>query len=244
MKYILFTLLAFVALAGLAALFTKKPAQAAASDITPIVMELFTSQSCSSCPVADKVLRVFAENSPRIIPLSCNVTYWNHLMWHDTLSKSFCTKRQRDYAQAQKSYRVFTPELRINGKYSLVGSDVDAITKIIMKESEGLKTVNIEQAGDGYQVSLPSLEKGAYFVEVLYYQSEETVDVKNGENRGKKLSYLNPVTKIDVVSSRWDGSVQVEKLPQAPKGSVGFVVLVHDDATPTGVIVAAGQYIL
>jgi len=81
-----------IILSGLLGLFTVTPSLAQESG--PVVLELFTSQSCSSCPPADRVLESLAKDE-NIIALSCNVTYWNHLHWEDTLSQDFCTARQR-----------------------------------------------------------------------------------------------------------------------------------------------------
>ena len=99
---------------------------------SPVVVELFTSQSCSSCPPADRNLGKLSEN-PNVIALGFHVTYWNHLHWEDTLSNEFSTKRQRSYAAAFRNGRVYTPQMVVNGEQEFVGSNGSKVNAALKK---------------------------------------------------------------------------------------------------------------
>ena len=86
------------------------------------VLELFTSEGCSSCPSADKLLPQLAKLDSNIIPLSFHVDYWNRLGWEDPFSSSEYSERQRSYAKQLNLESVYTPQLVVNGEYELVGS--------------------------------------------------------------------------------------------------------------------------
>ena len=106
------------------------PAQARAASARPVVLELFTSQACSSCPPADALLGALQAGSPDVLALSFHVTYWNGLGWTDPFSSPQATARQRAYAAALGT-EVFTPQLVIDGRVSAVGSDRQAIQAAI-----------------------------------------------------------------------------------------------------------------
>lgn len=222
---------------------------------SPIVLELFTSQSCSSCPPADKILGELAANNQNIIAMSCHVTYWNHLHWKDTLSSEYCTKRQRDYATSLKSRRVYTPQIILNGTYEMVGSRKHAIENamrkaapiknITMQRVEGvniIKTQNreITRADNKYIFDLPQLKSGEYYPILSAYRETHTQDIPKGENSGRTVTYTNPVI-MALNFDTWNGTAKTLTydaidLPAA----AGFFLSVHQ-GSPTGEIVAAGQ---
>ena len=101
-----------------------------------VVLELFTSQGCSSCPSADRVLSKYViANQPNVFPLAFHVDYWNYIGWKDPFSKAQYSEKQREYAKNFNSTSVYTPQLVINGKHELVGSSESKIDAIIKKES-------------------------------------------------------------------------------------------------------------
>lgn len=206
------------------------------SSQAPVVVELFTSQSCSSCPPADKVLTALARHD-NVIALSCNVTYWNHLSWKDTLSRQFCTDRQRGYAAAMNSRRVYTPQMVVNGSIEFVGSNRGKAQSAINKAAGKIKAIEISKSGNVMQVSLPEIEKGTYTLLVMGIGESLTQDVPSGENRGKSLHYTNPVSTLDNLRD-WDGSAQTREYEIAD-GLRGISVIAQPDRY--GPIVAAGK---
>ncbi|HST95675.1 MAG TPA: DUF1223 domain-containing protein, partial [Microvirga sp.] len=110
----------------LAALGLTALLQPALADPPRAVVELFTSQGCSSCPPADELLVEYSRQ-PDVIALSMPVNYWDYLGWKDTLAHVAFTERQKAYAHSRKDRQVFTPQMIVNGKKSCIGSDRDQI---------------------------------------------------------------------------------------------------------------------
>ncbi len=214
--------------------------QAQESADAPIVLELFTSQSCSSCPPADKILGDLADENKNIIALSCNVTYWNHLHWEDTLSKDFCTQRQRNYVTGFGKRSAYTPQLVINGKYEMVGSQGRKVNDAIKNISAPLKNISITRLGDNFNIELPDLARSQYVITIIENGARHTQTIPSGENRGRTVNYTNPVQAIDTVGT-WDGEANnLEYFIKNNNAAKAVVVLVHE-RSPTGKIVAAGK---
>lgn len=208
---------------------------ATAQDKAPVVLELFTSQSCSSCPPADRVLESLAKDES-IIALSCNVTYWNHLHWEDTLSQDFCTERQRQYVRELNSRGPYTPQIVINGRHELVGSRGKKVSNIVEKERGAVKSIFIQRNDGQLAINLPQLPKADYVITLMTYGDDHTQSIPSGENRGRTVSYTNPVTGIKLLG-KWDGVAQL--LTQEASAN-NIVILVQKD-NAVGEIVAAGQ---
>ena len=151
----------------------------------PIVLELFTSQSCYSCPPADKILTEAAQN-PDIITLGFHVTYWNHLHWKDTLSRAFSSTRQRSYANYQSSRRVYTPQMIINGKTEFVGSHINVLRKEAPK-AQPVKLLDIVKNENTLVLNLPDLPENDYTIWMFGTKSAHTENIPSGENRGKRI---------------------------------------------------------
>jgi hypothetical protein len=165
-----------------------------------VVLELFTSQGCSSCPSADAVLAKYVlENNPHIIPLAFHVDYWNRLGWKDPFSQAIFTERQNSYAQTFRSDNIYTPQLIINGKYELVGSKASAIEKKIKDElvfaaAEEIKFDSIRYIGNRIKVNISTTNtKNANFLNIALVKKKEVTMIKNGENEGLKLANYNVV---------------------------------------------------
>ena len=188
--------LAFVALASSACLGSL----AAVAAETRAVVELFTSQGCSSCPAADKLLGELAQD-PTIVAMSVPIDYWDYLGWKDTLANPAHTARQRSYAKIRGDRQVYTPQVVVNGSLHVLGSDKGAIEKAIAASRRGGSTlsvpVTIAPAGDRVTITVPEgkPERGA---EVWLCSITKTVPVSigRGENRGKTITYYN-------VARRW-----------------------------------------
>lgn len=216
----------------------------------PIVLELFTSQSCSSCPPADILLQDLAKRQ-NVIALSCHVTYWNHLSWKDTLSREFCTERQNNYSRARGRQSRFTPELVVNGHTSMIGSKSYAIGDALDAFNGELYPVSVTEDQDGYVLHIPvsnKIKTDQISVQIVYFGAEATVSLGRGENSGLSVPYTNPVTQISTLplhSIHDENSGIIAHLDRSdvPLEQKGFAVLVYAKAAPYGSILAAGQYL-
>lgn len=208
------------------------------------VLELFTSQSCSSCPPADKILETLSENN-QIIALSCNVTYWNHLFWKDTLSKDFCTKRQRSYSAVMgRNGNIFTPELIINGKHSLIGSQKETIYNTL-KTTNPLPAIAIEQTEDHLILQKPNFAiHPKDIILLITYQNVHKQSIRSGENRGRSVSYTNPIISIKRIENSWkNGILTIDKTTHITKQAAASVILIHDGNNKERPLIAAGKII-
>ncbi|MEI1249948.1 DUF1223 domain-containing protein [Rhizobium aouanii] len=186
-----------------------------AEDGTPKgVVELFTSQGCSSCPPADAAFRKLV-NQGDVIALAYHVDYWNYLGWADTLSSKENTERQYGYAKTMGRSNVYTPQAIVNGRDHLAGADLNGINgKIDTYSSEGNGlTIPISAAmrGDELEIKIGA-GQGKANVVMVYFDKEKTIDVEKGENSGKKISYLHSVTNVETVGM-WDGKATSLTLP-------------------------------
>ena len=160
-------MLGFVSLSNLV---QTKSIQAMEHTDSPIVLEMFTSQSCSSCPPADRVLSQLEAQNDNIIALSCHVTYWNHLHWEDTLSKEFCSTRQRDYVRTLRSRGPYTPQIMINGKHTMVGSQGGKIVRAI-ENAAPIKSIGLSLDNDQLNIKLPETAgNDSYALNLVIYK--------------------------------------------------------------------------
>jgi hypothetical protein len=186
----------------------------------PIVLELFTSQGCSSCPAADKLLAEYAARTG-VIALSLNVDYWDHLGWKDTLASAKYTKRQKAYAKSLGIGNVYTPQLVVNGMADAVGSSRSAIDKAIeAARAASPGTVPVKALAEGKLVLITigaapaDIASGATSATVWLALVEPKVDVmvKRGENSGRTLSYHNVVRDLSPIGM-WSGKPMRIELP-------------------------------
>jgi hypothetical protein len=163
------------------------------------ILELFTSEGCSSCPPADRLLPQFVSIDSNIIALSFHVDYWNHLGWTDPFSKAEFSDRQREYGERFHLESIYTPQLIINGEYELVGSNrstAEADIKSALKEKPSVQikideikkdknklTISCHLEGDLKQTNLTS----------VVVQKYAEMKIRGGENGGRKLSHTNVV---------------------------------------------------
>lgn len=203
---------------------------------SPVVVELFTSQSCSSCPPADAVLGKLAQDDD-VIALSCNVTYWNHLSWKDTLSREFCTSRQQEYARAKGLRGPYTPQIVVNGSAETVGSREGQVKKLV-NSAQAIGKITVKPDTGTLHIALPAIAAGNYTLTLFTFDTAHTQAIPSGENRGRTVTYTNPVTaKVNI--GQWDGQtkeVSFDTSGYQPQG--GYAVLAQDKG---GIIHAAGQ---
>ena len=172
-----------------------------ASAQTRAVLELFTSQGCSSCPPADKLLGELAAD-PNVVALSLPIDYWDYLGWKDTLADSRHTARQRAYSRVRGDHEVYTPQIVVNGSLHALGSDRDAVERAIGKSRENPTTlalpVKVSTADGHLAVSVPDGKNLRLPAEIWVagLARAVTVAIKRGENKGKTITYHN-------VARRW-----------------------------------------
>lgn len=214
----------------------------------PIVVELFTSQSCSSCPEADRLLTEIAHNPDNgLIALGCHVTYWDHLRWKDTLSLSACTERQRDYAGILEQGQSYTPNMVVNGLTSFVGSRKSNLDPALRKarEKNEVALITVSMTEEGYEVSLPELPAGQhipYELNVLTYMTNQNVAIKSGENRGETIVYSHAVSGITRLAP-WQGQAETRIISNKDLNTNNLHgVVVIAQPVRGGKIRAAGEY--
>lgn len=178
---------------------------AMAQERSPVVVELFTSQGCSSCPPADAVLAELADEKD-IIALALHVDYWDYLGWADKFADPAFSYRQKQYANAVDERR-YTPQIVIDGKMRVVGSQTLKVSEAIMKAAKDSRPVVIrhERKGNAVQVRLAAVKLTTpQMVQLFRVNPGETVQIDRGENAGKAVHYVNIVRQIKTVA-QWDG---------------------------------------
>lgn len=221
-----------------AALALSVPASGYAGD-NPVVVELYTSQGCSSCPPADAILHELAKRND-VIPLAFHVDYWDYIGWKDLFADPAHAKRQRAYAAQGNRRSIYTPEIIVNGETDIVGAKPMVLSKAITDHAERTPVVGVEltRNGDTLTVQASVLETGVgpMIIQMLRYTPEKITKIKRGENAGKTLRYTNVVEGLTVLGA-WDG---VSPLSMTAKidGDKPVVVLIQNHNA--GPILAAG----
>lgn len=201
---------------------------------SPVLVELFTSQGCNSCPPADRVLAELAQE-PDVVVLSEHVDYWNYLGWRDPYSQAQFSERQGEYARRLSRQGVYTPQAIVDGRIEVLGSDERRLRQAIAQAAAAPKVaVSIGEARrEGSQVMAGVSGPGALWVAV----AEERVagDVTRGENAGRRLSHAAVVRVLKKVSP---GAVTLD-LP-AGAGRNGWRVVAFAQA-PDGRVTGVSQ---
>jgi len=218
-------------------------ASVASAATRPVVVELYTSQGCSSCPAADALLKKLAAD-PSIIALSFHVHYWDNLGWKDPFSSELNTARQRAYQQILNLDSVFTPQVIVDGHISTVGSDEKAVTAAIAQAKNEVKNVpvTIKPDADGANLIIdiaPQTPPDAVAWEIHFNRSALT-PVSAGENGGSMLENTNNVMRfmhMDLKAGK-ENKYQLA-LQDIPEDAVA--VIVQDG--PTGRVIGAASYI-
>jgi hypothetical protein len=228
------------------------PARAQAQDLQPrAVVELFTSQGCSSCPPADALFVELAKQ-PDVITLTLPVTYWDYLGWKDTLGKDSFAKRQKYYAKARGDGQVYTPQAVINGAVHVVGSDRAEIERASKHPPGGgfVAKLGVREEGGQIVMTLSPIgdaQERTAGVWIATTTKMVTVPIGRGENQGKTVAYANVVRGMTRIGD-WDGRQATLTAPiavtQGPEVD-SYVVLVQAErqgkygAMPAAVLAAA-----
>lgn len=205
------------------------PAEVASAD-APLVLELFTSQGCSSCPPADALAAELAKTREDILVISRPVTYWDRLGWKDTLAKEENTDLQRAYARRGLAGRngVYTPQAVIDGEGGTVGSSargVDALLREALPLRENAPVLALSPEGT---VHLDGVGAKQAQLSLVALDSEESVSIALGENRNRTITYTNYLVK-ETVLGRWSGGKSEFALPsgysETPKADIFALIL-------------------
>jgi len=206
------------------------------------VLELFTSQGCSSCPPADKLMGELAKD-PSLVAFSLNVDYWDSLGWKDTLADPRNAERQRAYALLRGDRGVYTPQMVVNGTAHVVGSDKAAIERALASSRDGLPLpVKLAVNGGKLSVDLPA-GTGAGEVWVYAVAKDVPVAVARGENRGRTITYHNVARSWRKLGD-WNGkaaqfNVAVNDLAQSGAATAAVIVQGGTAARPGAMLGAA-----
>jgi hypothetical protein len=213
------------------------------------VVELFTSQGCSSCPPADRILSDLA-GDPRVLAISFPVDYWDYIGWKDTLAEPTYTLRQQAYAKASGRGEVYTPQAIVNGLVGAVGSDREQIEEAETQTAKqaGVMAVplSVSEQNGAINISVGAAPAGAPHsagVFLLALASKRTVTIQRGENAGSTLTYSNVVRAMTKIGD-WTGAATTLKasLDQAHlDGADSYAVILQEGghAAPSAILAAA-----
>ncbi len=206
----------------------------------PVVVELYTSQGCSSCPPADAYLHKLVARSD-VIALALHVDYWDYIGWKDVFGNKAWSDRQRGYAKTGGRRMVYTPQMIINGRDHVVGNRPRDVEELIDKHSRATHPVAVSATREGNRLTVTAQSagrvNGAFEVVLVRFKPKELVEIKRGENAGKTLSYANIVTRIDPLKS-WTGRAPLT-IEAKMTGDQAGVVLIQESGH--GAVVAAAR---
>ena len=178
----------------------------------PVVVELFTSEGCSSCPPADVLLGELARK-PGVIALAYHVDYWDELGWKDRFSIPEAAQRQRGYAKRLARSGPFTPQMVISGDTSLVGSNRAAVTAGIAEDRDTLR-VELSKAENQLHIQFREAWREPMDVYLVSYINQATSKIQRGENTGRTLTHFSVVRSFKTLGP-WNGKVQRMTVPLA-----------------------------
>lgn len=202
----------------------------------PVVIELFTSQGCSSCPQADALLTRVQAQDPDVLALDLHVTYWNGAAWTDSYSLPAATRLQKDYAALRHSNEVYTPEAVVDGEAQFVGSDRRAMRTAIEQarakiRNSGAVQVSVKETGGRVSVHVGP-GAGEASVWLFGFDPHHTTRVFGGENGGATLLEVNVVRSITKLGF-WNGEPMMREMT-APAGMTFAVVVQRPDGAVLG----------
>lgn len=200
-----------------------------------VVVELFTSQGCSSCPPADAMMTELATR-PGVLPLSLHVDYWDYIGWRDAFAQPQFTMRQKSYAHAIGKRTIYTPQIIVQGSEYLVGAKPMRLADMVLRHmSAPAAPVDLSVARDGDRVSITAVPEGPLppnmRLQIVRYDPHQRVEIERGENAGRVVDYSNVVTDWRPLTD-WDGRAPLALSTDA----VGedHIAVILQAATPGG----------
>ena len=206
-----------------------------AEGTAPVVLELYTSQGCSSCPAADALLEELADQ-PGLLPLALHVDYWDYIGWADTFAHPGFTERQKAYARAAGERMIYTPQMIVGGVARVEGNDPAAVAEAIRAAQPDRlgPDLAISREGEGLRIRVaewPEAATAPLKLQLVRFQPQAVVEIAHGENAGKTVTYSNIVTDWQALSD-WPGTPPLDLLVPAP-GADSLAVLLQSPS-PTG----------
>jgi hypothetical protein len=197
---------------------------AARAEPMPVVVELFTSQGCSSCPPADRLLGELAKR-PGLITLAYHIDYWDRLGWKDPFSLKAATSRQNAYAGALGLKTIYTPQMVIQGETDVVGFDRPAVLAALEGKRDGMP-IHLSRSGSKLTIELGAGVPAE--ITVVAYSGESETRVARGENAGRMLKEYSIVRAVYPLGN-WDGAAKTISLDlsSAPESATMAAVLVQ-----------------
>ncbi len=196
----------------------------------PVVVELYTSQGCSSCPPADALLHELAARKD-VLALALHVDYWDYIGWKDIFADAAHVKRQRGYARAGGRRMIYTPQMIINGQDHVVGNRPKDVAALIQRHAAIPRPVSITLKRSGDQLLITAqaaaLITAPLLVQLIRYHPESTVEITRGENADRTISYSNVVTGWRELA-RWDSAAPLS-ISAEVKGDDPIAVIVQQD---------------
>lgn len=208
------------------------------------VVELFTSEGCSSCPPADAaVATLLSKRAANVYVLSFHVDYWNRLGWNDPFSQAAFSARQRTYAKAFSLESIYTPQVVVNGQTQFVGSDAGKLNAAVenglqMGAPSHLK-ISTRKTGNTVTVMYTFSKPQALLLNIALVQPEATTVVKRGENSGKTLHHVNIVRAFRTIEVTENGSLTIEI--SRDLSTIPLQVIAYTQSKESYTISGAGQ---
>ena len=204
-----------------------------------VVVELYTSQGCSSCPPADDFLSVLAMD-PSIMPLALHVDYWDYIGWVDKFASPSFTERQKDYAHEAGSRSIYTPQMIVGGLDRVEGYKREETGELIRKHLAAAQDIGLTVDRTGNTVTIHANATAALGgntkVQLVSYLPSETVNIERGENAGRSITYYNIVKSWQTVAD-WSGKEPLD-IEANVKGKEPLVVIVQQEG-PSYIVAAA-----
>jgi hypothetical protein len=207
----------------------------------PVVVELFTSQGCNSCPPADEFLGELA-SEPGIIALSLHVDYWDYIGWRDPYASPAATARQRQYVRRLGLRYVYTPQMVIDGHADVAGLQRQNVLRTIEKAAVGRKALEVRfERANGGRIVIPDghAPEGGAAVWLAVYDGSHQTKVPRGENAGRRLRNYNVVRELTRIGI-WQGErleIPFDMAAAAAQGRDGCAVIVQE--RPAGPVLGA-----
>jgi hypothetical protein len=207
---------------------------------SPVVIELFTSQGCSSCPPADEMVRNLSTRDD-VIALGLHVDYWDYIGWADSFAQPGFTKRQKSYAAAVGERMVYTPQFVVGGVERIVGAKPMKVMQAVMDRAEAPEraSVSVMREGQTLRIKAERLDGGAVpvMVQLVRFRPQAEVEIEHGENAGQRLVYANIVTSWSLLV-RWTGNEALD-ITAPFDGELPGAVIVQEEGP--GAILAAAR---
>lgn len=199
---------------------------AAAGD-GPVVVELYTSQGCSSCPPADALVAELARRDD-VLPLALHVDYWDYIGWADSFADPAFTRRQKAYALVAGARTIYTPQMVVGGLDHLIGTRAMELGDLIEAHRARPEPVALEvarlPAGLSIRAEARGALPGAVEVQLVRFKPEQTVSIGRGENAGRTITYANIVTDWRMIG-RWSGAAPLALTTELSGGDRAAVIL-------------------